>query len=192
MKSSDSILLLIGWIPFVTFMSTLTGMMLIGGESLFYYPWGFLFILFAPYFGRVLPYRIAGLNSLVNVLLLFLTDIFFYHYNWKIRIISGFTLSLLILFSFLVTRSNQMNMIQFHTLTKTSPKEKMENFARHYKISPREKEVLLHMLTGDPRNRIAEKLNISLHTVKSHINSIYTKCCVSSKTELFKLYESFL
>ena len=50
-------------------------------------------------------------------------------------------------------------------------------------LSPREIEVLRLMAEGASNKTIAWRLNISEHTVKFHINSIFSKMGVSSRTE---------
>jgi len=51
------------------------------------------------------------------------------------------------------------------------------------KPSERELEVLALIATGLSNQEIAEKLVISLNTVKAHINRIYNKLDVSSRTQ---------
>ncbi|WP_445732056.1 response regulator [Mariniflexile sp.] len=56
-------------------------------------------------------------------------------------------------------------------------------------ISKREQEVLLLLSKGFLYKEIADKLNISLSTVKRHLNHIYSKLQVQNKTEAVnKLY----
>jgi len=56
-------------------------------------------------------------------------------------------------------------------------------------LTPRENEVLMLLTEGNDNNRISEKLYITTHTVKAHLQSIYRKLDVTNKTELLtKLY----
>ena len=55
--------------------------------------------------------------------------------------------------------------------------------ARIEELSPREIEVLRLMAEGASNKTIAWRLNISEHTVKFHVNSIFSKMGVSSRTE---------
>jgi NarL family two-component system response regulator YdfI len=50
-------------------------------------------------------------------------------------------------------------------------------------LSPREIEVLRLMAEGASNKTIAWRLNISEHTVKFHVNSIFSKMGVSTRTE---------
>jgi DNA-binding NarL/FixJ family response regulator len=50
-------------------------------------------------------------------------------------------------------------------------------------LSPREREILEMLATGDFYKEIAEKLNISITTVRSHIEHIYEKLHVHTRTE---------
>jgi DNA-binding NarL/FixJ family response regulator len=53
-------------------------------------------------------------------------------------------------------------------------------------LTSREKEVLQHMAEGLANKQIALLLNISEHTVKFHLSSLYAKLGVSSRTEAVK------
>jgi DNA-binding NarL/FixJ family response regulator len=55
--------------------------------------------------------------------------------------------------------------------------------APDYKLTPREKEVLGCIVEGLAYKMIADKLNISYETVRSHIKKIYEKLHVASLTE---------
>jgi len=51
-------------------------------------------------------------------------------------------------------------------------------------ISKREKDIVELIVSGHSNNEIADKLYISLSTVKSHLYSIYRKLDISSRMEL--------
>ena len=53
----------------------------------------------------------------------------------------------------------------------------------NYNLSKREKEVLRYLVEGSSYKMIAEKCEISLQTVKTHIKKIYVKLHVASMTE---------
>ena len=50
-------------------------------------------------------------------------------------------------------------------------------------LTPREKEVLLHLTQGSSNKEIANQLFISEKTVKSHLNAIFKKLNVSRRLE---------
>jgi len=50
-------------------------------------------------------------------------------------------------------------------------------------LSEKEKEVLKHLVEGLSYKMIADKLNVSFHTIHSHIKNIYEKLHVNSKGE---------
>ena len=52
-----------------------------------------------------------------------------------------------------------------------------------YQLSSRERDILQHLLAGDSYKMVADACSISLGTVYSHINHIYKKLQVNSKTE---------
>jgi len=56
--------------------------------------------------------------------------------------------------------------------------------AQYDELSNREKEVLDQLLEGKSNKQIASSLHITESTVEFHLKNIYTKCRVSSRTEL--------
>ena len=63
----------------------------------------------------------------------------------------------------------------------------MSDLSRAYNLSPREEEVLQLLAQRMTVAEIEEALYVSKGTVKAHINHIYRKCGVHSKSELFEL-----
>lgn len=55
--------------------------------------------------------------------------------------------------------------------------------AKSFDLTPAEKRILKHLAEGSSYNSIADDLEISVHTVRSHIRNIYSKLYVHSKTE---------
>ncbi len=51
-------------------------------------------------------------------------------------------------------------------------------------LSPRQRQVLVHLLDGASKSEIAEKLSLSFHTVSDYTKAIYKHFSVSSKGEL--------
>lgn len=59
-------------------------------------------------------------------------------------------------------------------------------------LSQREQDILLSLKSGLSYHEISGKYNISLHTVRTHIRSVYEKLQVHSKTEAIrKVFKSF-
>lgn len=58
-----------------------------------------------------------------------------------------------------------------------------------YELSPRECEVIEKLRGGSTVSRIADSMNLSVHTVRGYIHSIYAKCDVHSRNELLDLIE---
>jgi DNA-binding NarL/FixJ family response regulator len=54
-------------------------------------------------------------------------------------------------------------------------------------ITPREKEILQHMVSGWDAKRISAELNISTLTVRKHIANIYEKLHVTSRAQVMML-----
>ena len=53
-------------------------------------------------------------------------------------------------------------------------------------LSPREQEVLMHLVAGERVPAIARQLHISPHTVRNHLKSMYRKLGVSAQSELIQ------
>jgi DNA-binding CsgD family transcriptional regulator len=56
--------------------------------------------------------------------------------------------------------------------------------ARMYALTPREREVIVHMLRGDTTKRIASRLELSVHTVQDHLDSACDKLGVRGRRAL--------
>jgi DNA-binding NarL/FixJ family response regulator len=54
-------------------------------------------------------------------------------------------------------------------------------------LTPREMEILSLLAAGDSNKTIAQRLSLSVHTVKFHISSILSKLGASSRTEAVTL-----
>lgn len=63
------------------------------------------------------------------------------------------------------------------------PIQEIKPDQNEYKLTPREKEVLGEIVNGLSYKMIADRLNISYETVRSHIKKIYEKLHVASLTE---------
>ncbi len=61
-----------------------------------------------------------------------------------------------------------------------------ESFYEDFKISLREKEIIIFILKGFDNKEIAVKLSISVNTVKVHVANIFKKLNVKSRFELIK------
>lgn len=68
--------------------------------------------------------------------------------------------------------------------------QKMNGFGDKYHLSEREFEVANEICKGLNNNEIAEKLNLSYHTIKTHRKNIYTKLSVSNVPELIETLKS--
>jgi len=51
-----------------------------------------------------------------------------------------------------------------------------------YGLSDREREILMHLVEGQTKRRIAESLCLSPHTIDSHVRNIYAKLEVHTRT----------
>jgi DNA-binding NarL/FixJ family response regulator len=65
----------------------------------------------------------------------------------------------------------------------------LDLFTRHviptadYQLTPREKDILRHLIEGSPKKQIAADLFLSFHTIDTHLRNIYAKLQVHSRSE---------
>ena len=63
----------------------------------------------------------------------------------------------------------------FQTVTPAQPND--------YNLTPKEKELLQHLVDGMSYKMIADVMHVALETVKSHVKNVYRKLHVSSSNE---------
>jgi DNA-binding CsgD family transcriptional regulator len=63
----------------------------------------------------------------------------------------------------------------------------MDKVLEKYKITAREKEIILLLINGNTYHDIEVLLSISLPTVKTHVSHIYKKLNIKNKIELVNL-----
>jgi len=51
-----------------------------------------------------------------------------------------------------------------------------------YSLTPREREILKHLVDGLTKKEIADKLFLSFHTIDNHLRNIYSKLRVQSRS----------
>jgi ATP/maltotriose-dependent transcriptional regulator MalT len=71
-----------------------------------------------------------------------------------------------------------------------APPDVVPTFVDQHGLSPREREVIPLLNQGLSNREIAQKLFVSLATVKTHLHSIYEKTGTKSRYELFNLTRS--
>ena len=62
-----------------------------------------------------------------------------------------------------------------------------DSFCKNFEISKREKEIIIEICNGYSNQQIADKLFISLQTVKDHTHRIYSKTNCNSRTQLIRM-----
>jgi DNA-binding CsgD family transcriptional regulator len=65
------------------------------------------------------------------------------------------------------------------------------SFLRH-ELTPRERDILHLVLIGYPNAKIAERLGLSVNTVKNHKKRMYLKLDITTERELFLAFVNFL
>lgn len=63
-------------------------------------------------------------------------------------------------------------------------KHVIDDLAAEYNLTPRQREVLVLLLTGADRKEVSEKLVISEVTAKEHIHAILSRTNMGSRTRL--------
>jgi DNA-binding NarL/FixJ family response regulator len=66
----------------------------------------------------------------------------------------------------------------------------IEEFCIRHEISPREADIIREICNGLSNQEIADKLFISLQTVKDHTSRIYTKTNVRNRMQLMTLVQT--
>ena len=67
-------------------------------------------------------------------------------------------------------------------LAQVSPKKIPSQLT--FKLSPRMRDTLQHLLSGDSEKEVAIKLKLSPHTIHIHVKNLYKRLRVSSRGEL--------
>ncbi|MFN8208326.1 MAG: LuxR C-terminal-related transcriptional regulator [Bacteroidales bacterium] len=67
------------------------------------------------------------------------------------------------------------------------PGPSFDDFCRRFEISPRERDIIREICNGHSNQEIADKLFISLQTVKDHTHRIYSKVDIKSRVQLIKM-----
>jgi DNA-binding CsgD family transcriptional regulator len=70
------------------------------------------------------------------------------------------------------------------TIEETSPTERAELFASTFGFTPRERELLSHLMTGTATRQIAELMFLSELTVQDHLKSIFAKTATHNRPTL--------
>lgn len=66
-----------------------------------------------------------------------------------------------------------------------------KDFCKRFEISPRESDIIREICNGHSNQEVADKLFISLQTVKGHTYRIYLKTNIRSRAQLITLVNSF-
>ena len=115
---------------------------------------------------------------LYSILLWFLGNFGFIGINLSFIVVFGMSSLLPVCIKFYV---------DFPSKNVTESKKDFETFCTNYTISKREAEIVLEICSGKTNKGIAEKLFITLQTVKDHTHHIYTKTQVKNRVQLANL-----
>ena len=64
----------------------------------------------------------------------------------------------------------------------------VQRFAAFYGLTPRETEIVSYVLRGHPSTAIAEKMSVSVGTIRNHRSRLYLKLDITTERELFCLF----
>ncbi len=152
----------------------------------------FHLIFFYPFFRpkalKILP---AGKNEIFRCCLFYLAGVGIYSFFLWYLVFYNYAFTL-VSFLLLFTVSAFLPVcLKFGTTLramKSQPTGKnFQSFCANYQISKREAEIILEICSGKTNKAIAEKLFITLQTVKDHAHHIYTKTDVKSRVQLANL-----
>ncbi len=130
-------------------------------------------------------------GQLSKCLLLYPGGVGLYSVMWWFYGNVGFVftvLSILLLFTVSALLPVCLKFMAYSTGEKTGTSDKsFQSFCKDFEISKREAEIILEICTGKTNKAIAEKLFITLQTVKDHTHRIYTKTRVKGRVQLTNL-----
>jgi signal transduction histidine kinase/DNA-binding response OmpR family regulator len=66
---------------------------------------------------------------------------------------------------------------------------RIEYKCKGYRLTDKEKEVLMLLLNDNEYKEISDKLNVSINTIRTHVRNIYEKCSVNSKYSLMNIFK---
>lgn len=84
------------------------------------------------------------------------------------------------------TGSAELGRVVLATVRKigTPPEQLVASYAAQHGLSPRESEVLRHLVQGHDTTAMADRLGISPHTVRDHLKNVFRKTATRSRSEL--------
>jgi len=86
-----------------------------------------------------------------------------------------------------------MSVLEFEDkLTKEQIALIFTNWKEINNLTKREKEILTHILLGEKRKDIAQKLFISDNSVRNHTSSVFKKLNVENRTDLFNKAKKYI
>ncbi len=75
----------------------------------------------------------------------------------------------------------------YRVVSVRAPGVELSIIASHYKLSPRELEVVEQVLRGHSNHTIADLIGVKTETVKKHLTRVFDKIGVDSRTQLMSL-----
>lgn len=105
----------------------------------------------------------------------------------RIRIIKNYRFKI---YSYDQTYSNGI-VDRYHWITITKEHQTQLNSGKKsdFQLTNTEQKVVRLMCNGLTYKEIATEMTISYHTVKKHVQNIYSKCGINSRYELYRLYD---
>jgi ATP/maltotriose-dependent transcriptional regulator MalT len=80
--------------------------------------------------------------------------------------------------------------LRWHRLSQRRP-ARFTDLDVAFGLTPTEHKILLNLCEGSSATKVAEDLNVSMETVRSHIRGIYIKLNVCSREEMFACVQPF-
>jgi DNA-binding CsgD family transcriptional regulator len=129
------------------------------------------------------PGKIMGISIIVSAIL---QSSFLWIYSGNIIVALVFIFLFFAGIGFIPVYLNYSEQLS-DMLPEMSSPASLDEFCKRFEVSPREKEIIIEVCNGLSNQQIADKLFISLQTVKDHTHRIYGKVDVGSRVQLIKL-----
>ena len=126
---------------------------------------------------------LLGLTLAAGLILLKQFEVFYITYRFNSEIYLGLIAGIFLITGIVVGLNSRKKNLP------DSPKGRYEEVSlpNDIQISPREVEILVNIAKGFSNKEIAEQLFVSLNTVKTHTNNIYSKLNVKRRTQALEM-----
>lgn len=127
-------------------------------------------------------------NNLYTIQLVYQRYIFDDFYSFGDLDFTSLLLLAIICISTIDIRNSVISCLKKHNNTEPGELIELDSIRKIYSLTPRETEVLELLIKDVSYYEICSELNVTINTVKKHVNNLYRKADVTSKSELIKKF----